>query len=260
MSGAAATRGAFILFEGVDRCGKTTQARRLVDALNAGGGARAVFMNFPDRATAIGQQINAYLQQTEELDDRAVHLLFSANRWEKRCGRRGGGTPLGGARQLAPSGSSRSLSHPRALPPRRASALLLKTLLAGTHVVMDRYAFSGVAFSAAKPNMPLDWCAAPDAGLPAPDALLFMDLPAAAQAARGGFGGERYERADVQAAVRAAFAALKARAPPGLAWVDVDAAGSVEEVAARVAQAAAAPLAAAPHAPLRALWDGAALA
>jgi hypothetical protein len=37
MSGAAATRGAFILFEGVDRCGKTTQARRLVDALNAGG-------------------------------------------------------------------------------------------------------------------------------------------------------------------------------------------------------------------------------
>jgi dTMP kinase len=76
-------RGAFILFEGVDRCGKTTQAKRLVERLNASG-RPAVFMNFPDRSTTIGKQINAYLANTEELDDRAVHLLFSANRWEKR--------------------------------------------------------------------------------------------------------------------------------------------------------------------------------
>lgn len=26
--------------------------------------------------------INAYLSKAAELDDRAVHLLFSANRWE----------------------------------------------------------------------------------------------------------------------------------------------------------------------------------
>ena len=30
-------RGAFILFEGVDRCGKTTQSRRLVEHLQAAG-------------------------------------------------------------------------------------------------------------------------------------------------------------------------------------------------------------------------------
>lgn len=77
-------RGAFILFEGVDRCGKTTQAKRLVDRLNAAG-RPAVFMNFPDRSTAIGKQIDAYLLNKEEVDDRTVHLLFSANRWEKRC-------------------------------------------------------------------------------------------------------------------------------------------------------------------------------
>ena len=77
-------RGALLLFEGVDRCGKTTQARKLVDALNASG-ARALFMRFPDRDTTIGTMINAYLTKSEELDDRAVHLLFSANRWEKRC-------------------------------------------------------------------------------------------------------------------------------------------------------------------------------
>lgn len=27
--------------------------------------------------------INSYLTQTSELDDRAIHLLFSANRWER---------------------------------------------------------------------------------------------------------------------------------------------------------------------------------
>lgn len=35
-----------------------------------------------DRTTAIGQMINAYLQSTSELDDKAIHLLFAANRWE----------------------------------------------------------------------------------------------------------------------------------------------------------------------------------
>ena len=36
----------------------------------------------PDRSTAIGKQIDAYLQQRVELPDHAVHLLFAANRWE----------------------------------------------------------------------------------------------------------------------------------------------------------------------------------
>ena len=44
----------------------------------------AELWKFPDRQTAIGQMINAYLQGKTETDDAAVHLLFSANRWEKR--------------------------------------------------------------------------------------------------------------------------------------------------------------------------------
>ena len=35
-----------------------------------------------DRTTAIGQMIDSYLRSASELDDHAVHLLFSANRWE----------------------------------------------------------------------------------------------------------------------------------------------------------------------------------
>ncbi len=37
-----------------------------------------------DRETTIGGIINKYLTKQAEMDDRSVHLLFSANRWEKR--------------------------------------------------------------------------------------------------------------------------------------------------------------------------------
>jgi dTMP kinase len=239
-------RGLFFLFEGVDRCGKTTQARRLCEAL-AAAGERCELMRFPDRASPTGQLLDRYLQRQLELDDRAVHLLFSANRWE-------------------------------------ASARLAGLLRAGVHVVVDRFAHSGVAFSSAKPAsgapppngaaLALEWCKAPDAGLPMPDVLLFMDIPLEKAAARGGFGGERYETPEMQAAVRARFAALRAEveavgaAVAGASeWANVDAAASIEEVGAHIFALAQRTLAAAraeaeagaPR-PLRALWKGDVLA
>jgi dTMP kinase len=36
-----------------------------------------------DRTTPIGAVINKYLAKEIEMDDRAIHLLFSANRWER---------------------------------------------------------------------------------------------------------------------------------------------------------------------------------
>ena len=45
----------------------------------------AELWRFPDRYTAIGRMIDSYLSGETEADDAAVHLLFSANRWEKRC-------------------------------------------------------------------------------------------------------------------------------------------------------------------------------
>lgn len=38
---------------------------------------------FPDRETPIGKMISAYLTNATAMDDHALHLLFSANRWEK---------------------------------------------------------------------------------------------------------------------------------------------------------------------------------
>ncbi|KAA0152103.1 hypothetical protein FNF29_04217 [Cafeteria roenbergensis] len=229
----SASRGALIVFEGVDRSGKTTQARLLAERLSQNG-VKAKFICFPDRSTAIGKVINAYLTNAKELDDRCIHLLFSANRWE-------------------------------------AAAALTAALKNGETVVVDRYAYSGIAFSVAKgrPGMGLEWCAAPDAGLPQPDKVLFMRIPEAAATSRGGFGEERYEKAAFQDRVRSAFGSLRTGIAAGIRadgaeggiWEDIDAVGSIEEVAARVMGAAMPAVKwAADGAPLRELWadDGSA--
>lgn len=39
-----------------------------------------------------------------------------------------------------------------------------------------RYAYSGVAFSSAK-GMNLEWCRSCDVGLPAPDCIIYLDMP-----------------------------------------------------------------------------------
>ncbi|KAK7073772.1 hypothetical protein SK128_006789 [Halocaridina rubra] len=72
-------RGSMIVLEGCDRTGKTTQAHKLVESLS-GSGRPATFMRFPDRTTHIGGIINSYLGNGSELEDHAIHLLFSANR------------------------------------------------------------------------------------------------------------------------------------------------------------------------------------
>ena len=126
----------------------------------------------PPRATTngtVGGLIDNYLQSSVQTDDRAIHLLFSANRWE-----------------AAPS--------------------LAQTLAEGKTIVCDRYAYSGVAFSSAKTkedrktggdgaasgggsaaeDLSIDWCKGPDVGLPAPDCVLFLDLSQDEAEKRGG--------------------------------------------------------------------------
>ncbi|KAI0039623.1 thymidylate kinase [Auriscalpium vulgare] len=186
------TRGAFIVIEGLDRSGKSTQAAALLARLHAEG-IPAALHKFPDRTTPIGQMIDAYLRSEAELDDRAVHLLFSANRWE-------------------------------------LAAQLNATLAAGTTVLCDRYAFSGAVFSTSK-GLPAAWCRAPDAGLPAPDLTLFLDIAPEHARARGGYGAERYENEAMQARVRELFARMGESGDAGM-WVTVDA-GQAQDAVAR---------------------------
>jgi dTMP kinase len=151
-------RGAFIVLEGLDRSGKTTQAR-LLSRLDG-----VVSIQYPRRDTPIGKLIDAYLKGGATMSKEAVHLLFSANRWE-------------------------------------ADARVRAHLMAGRTVICDRYSFSGVAFSAAN-GLDRDWCLAPERGLVAPDAVIFLDISVEDAQKRGGYGTERFEKADIQARVR----------------------------------------------------------
>ncbi|ROW01961.1 hypothetical protein VMCG_05607 [Cytospora schulzeri] len=65
-SGKGKGRGAFIVLEGLDRSGKTTQVKLLQSRLVEAG--RGI--------------INQYLSSSTTLPDQSIHLLFTANRWE----------------------------------------------------------------------------------------------------------------------------------------------------------------------------------
>jgi len=183
-----AKRGAFIVIEGLDRSGKSTQTSLLHDRLKDAGES-VQLLKFPDRSTAIGQMIDSYLRSQSDLDDRAIHLLFSANRWE-------------------------------------LASTIIALLNAGTTVVADRYAFSGVTFSASK-GLSYEWCRAPDIGLPAPDLTVFLDVEPETARERGGFGEERYEKEEMQRRVRGLFERIGKESGR---WVVVDAGKQREAV------------------------------
>ena len=74
-------RGLFIVFEGLDRSGKSSQAKKIAQYLNAEQ------LSFPNRLNCeSGKLLDLYLKNKQEMDmgDEAVHLLFSMNRWETR--------------------------------------------------------------------------------------------------------------------------------------------------------------------------------
>eukprot|EP00300_Choanocystis_sp_HF-7_P042675 c9394_g1_i1.p1 GENE.c9394_g1_i1~~c9394_g1_i1.p1 ORF type:complete len:206 (+),score=33.46 c9394_g1_i1:1-618(+) len=179
-------RGAFVLLEGVDRCGKTTQCRLLAEKLQTNG-IPSVSLRFPDRETTIGHLISDYLQQKSEMQNEVVHLLFSANRWEK-------------AQEIQ------------------------SILSSGTTVVMDRYSYSGVAYSAAK-GMSAEWCLAPERGLPKPDLVFFLHISSEVAQGRGQFGQERYETEELQKRVREQFDHLMDDS-----WKLVDANRTIEDL------------------------------
>jgi hypothetical protein len=110
--------------------------------------------------------------------------------------------------------------------------------LAGVAVVCDRYCYSGIAFTMTKPSMAgrERWAEAPDCGLIAPDMVFFLHVSPDVAASRGGYGAERYEKADIQARAGVQFQRLEAAAASstgfgrGVEWVTINANGPQREV------------------------------
>ncbi|KAM4122955.1 hypothetical protein ACB094_01G123100 [Castanea mollissima] len=185
-SNSESKRGALIVLEGLDRSGKTSQSSKLLTYLE-GLGHSAELWRFPDRSTNVGQMISMYLSNKSQLDDHTIHLLFSANRWEKR-------------------------------------SLMETKLKTGTTLIVDRYSYSGVAFSSAK-GLDLEWCKAPEIGLLSPDLVLYLDIQPEKAAERGGYGGERYEQLEFQKKVAKCYQGLH-----DASWKIIDACQPIEDI------------------------------
>jgi len=130
-------RGKFIVFEGLDGSGKTTQIKRIVRHLQAQG-VRCIATKEPTDGV-IGNIARQALHGTEPLSVDALALVFAADRAEHI------------AKEVCP------------------------TLEAGIHVLCDRFVYSNMAFQGTA--IPLDTIAAyNERSLTAPDMTLFIDV------------------------------------------------------------------------------------
>jgi dTMP kinase len=73
-------RGKIIVFEGIDKAGKTTQAKLLEKKL----GRKCVRIDFPDYSTPVGKEIRQFLDGKRDYPDEVEMMLLSANRWERK--------------------------------------------------------------------------------------------------------------------------------------------------------------------------------
>jgi dTMP kinase len=73
-------KGKIIVFEGIDKAGKTTQAKLLEKKL----GSKCVRIDFPDYRTPVGKEIKQFLDGKRNYADEVKMMLLSANRWEKK--------------------------------------------------------------------------------------------------------------------------------------------------------------------------------
>jgi dTMP kinase len=189
-------RGLFVTFEGIDRSGKTTQARLLCDAL----GADALGVREPG-GTEAGERVRAILKdQSIALSPETEALLFAAARAEL------------------------------------VSEVILPALAEGRVVVSDRFLDSSLAYQGGARGLGIEDVERVNRFATRalrPDITFLLEIDPASAAARAG-EHDRFEEegAALQEAVMAAYERL-IELDPGR-WRRIDATRSPEEVHADV--------------------------
>jgi dTMP kinase len=192
----------FIVLEGGDGAGTTTQLRLLDEALGRAGVPRWATSEPTDSPE--GRLIRRVLSGELPRDPGTLARLFAADRNEHLRG---------------PGG-------------------ILERLERGEAVVCDRYVLSSLAYQgvACGPELP----ALLNEGFPLPELCLFFDLPPAQSLDRigGREGLDIFEELPFQEKVRSAYRnALTTYAPSGMRIVELDASRSIEEVSAAILRA-----------------------
>lgn len=195
-------RPRFIVLEGIDGSGTTTQLTRLTAYL--GGLGRRVHATREPSDGPVGRLVREILlgghrgPDGAEVDGRAMALLFAADRRDHL------------RREIEPA------------------------LASGIDVVTDRYLLSSLAYQAEEAER--DWVAGLARAVRPPDLTLLLDVPVSVAAARrraAGRSTERYDEDGFQARVAANYRRL-ASGDPGI--VVLDGSGTVDAVADAIAR------------------------
>jgi len=192
------TQGRFVVLEGGDASGKSTQSARLATELRSRG--LSVLETFEPGAGPAGGEIR--------------HLL------------------LHGPEAITPEAEALLMAADRAL---HVAHVVVPALERGEWVVSDRYLPSSLVYQGIVRGLGVDAVdrvnALATGGLE-PDVVIVLDVPDEVAVARAARHPDRLERegATFQAAVRAGYRALA----PVHGWVLVDGGGTADEVAARV--------------------------
>ena len=115
--------------------------------------------------------------------------------------------------------------------------------------MLDRYTYSGVAYTAAKKVATLEWCKAPDSGLPAPDVVFYLKLSPEEAEKRAVFGDERYEQVKFQREVEKQFELLK-----DSQWRELDASQDISALHSEITSTAKQIIAGKKQATIATLW------
>ena len=192
--------GRFIVFEGGDASGKSTQARRLAWRLGAEG--HDVVQTFEPGDTEVGRDIRTLLLDgPDRIEPVAEVLLLAADR----------------AQQV--------------------NEIIRPALARGAHVVADRYVPSSLAYQGIGRGLGVEVVEQINqlaTGGLEPDVVVVLDVSDEVAATRRESPEDRLERAgpEFHAMVRQAYRDLAAQR----GWILVDGAGSEDEVAERVWQ------------------------
>lgn len=149
-------RGSFVVLEGLDGAGTTTQAAAIARALRSLG-YRVMVTQEPSKGPA-GKLLRRALGGHPSLPSDTLALLFAADRTEHL------------AREVLPA------------------------LSQGTSVICDRYLLSSLAYQGAV--LPIEWVEEINARAPAPDLTLFLEVEVGTAARRRGARGGRAELFD----------------------------------------------------------------
>lgn len=198
--------GLFIVLEGIDGSGTTTQSRLLAEWLESRG--RSVVLTAEPSARPIGALIRKFLRaELGEADETTMAFLFAADRAD------------------------------------HLKNVVLPALADGRIVVSDRHYLSSIAYQSL--GVEMAWVEGLNARFRRPDLTFFLDIAPAAGLARKeqqGHAAERYEQAALLERVRANYLAAIARARAAGERIEfLDAAQPAERVQAAL-RAALSPL------------------